>query len=115
MAAPYSLIRLVYMLPIKNSSYIYAGSMINDHGKTTWKIDKKSKSLKYTAQILQIVKMRQDNKIYRNSNPLQENFGEYRISSRIYFSEESGSICIITKYYGKKKMFFINFDDIVLL
>ena len=35
------------MLPIKNSSFIYAGSMMNDHGKTTWKIDKKSKSIKY--------------------------------------------------------------------
>lgn len=100
---------------IQNSSFEYAGFMVENHGKNTWQINKQSSSVKYAAQILSVIKKRQESIMYLNSNPLQEAPMDHRIYSRFYFSEESGSICTISRYYGKKKRFYINFDDISIM
>lgn len=100
---------------IQNSSFEYAGFIVENHGKNTWQVNKRSGSVKYATQILSVIRKRQESIMYLNSNPLQEAPIDHRIYSRFYFSEESGSICTISRYYGKKKKFYINFDDINIM
>lgn len=97
---------------IKNSSFEYAGYMVENQGEKTWQINKRSSGIKYTTQVISVISKRQESKIYLNSNPLQYAPMSHRIYSRFYFSEKSGTICTISRYYGKKKKFYINFDDI---
>ena len=100
---------------IQNSSFEYAGFMVENHGKNTWQINKQSSSVKYAAQILSVIRKRQESIMYLKPNPLREAPMDHRIYSRFYFSEESGSICTISRYYGNKKRFYINFDDISIM